>query len=143
IGFLPDITRILGRTPRARQTALFSATMPHSILRLVRRYMESPEMVTIAPELTTVDTVQQIYFEVAQRDKVHGLRELIERELKGRTLVFVRTRRGVDYLAEVLGSMGVRVGALHGDMEQRRRDAVVQRFREGALDILIATNVAA
>jgi superfamily II DNA/RNA helicase len=143
IGFLPDITRILGRTPRARQTALFSATMPHSILRLVRRYMESPEMVTISQEFSTVESVQQIYFEVAQRDKVRGLRELIDRELKGRTLVFVRTRRGVDHLAEMLGGMGVRVGALHGDMEQRRRDVVVQRFREGALDILIATNVAA
>ena len=143
IGFLPDITRILSRTPRARQTALFSATMPHSILRLVRRYMESPETVAIAPELSTVESVQQIYFEVAQRDKVRGLRELIERELKGRTLVFVRTRRGVDYLADLLEGRGVRVGALHGDMEQRRRDAVVQRFRDGALDILIATNVAA
>ena len=143
IGFLPDITRILSRTPRARQTALFSATMPHSILRLVRRYMESPEMVTISPEFSTVETVQQIYFEVAQRDKVRGLRELIDRELKGRTLIFLRTRRGVDYLAEVLGNMGVRVGALHGDMEQRRRDVVVQRFRDGELDVLIATNVAA
>jgi ATP-dependent RNA helicase DeaD len=143
IGFLPDITRILSRTPRARQTALFSATMPHSILRLVRRYMENPETVAIAPENTTVEAVEQTYFEVAQRDKVRGLHELIERELKGRTLVFSRTRRGVDYVARQLSDAGVRVGALHGDMEQRRRDQVVQRFRAGELDILIATNVAA
>ena len=143
IGFLPAITRILSRTPRARQTALFSATMPHAILRLVRRYMESPETVAIEPELTSADTVEQIYFEVAQRDKLRGLHELIERELKGRTLVFSRTRRGVDFVAEQLGGAGVRVGALHGDMDQRRRDQVVQRFRAGELDILIATNVAA
>ena len=143
IGFLPAITRILGRTPRARQTALFSATMPHAILRLVRRYMESPETVAIEPELTSADTVEQVYFEVAQRDKIRGLRELIERELKGRTLVFSRTRRGVDFVAEQLSSAGVRVGALHGDMDQRRRDQVVQRFRDGELDILVATNVAA
>src|SRR5262249_32983071 len=78
-----------------------------------------------------------------QRDKVRGLRELVERELKGRTLVFSKTRRGVDYVAEQLDSAGVRVGALHGDMDQRRRDQVVQRFRAGALDVLIATNVAA
>ncbi|RLT27731.1 MAG: DEAD/DEAH box helicase [Chloroflexi bacterium] len=143
IGFLPAITRILSRTPRARQTALFSATMPHAILRLVRRYMESPETVAIEPELTSADTVEQIYFEVAQRDKLHGLHELIERELKGRTLVFSRTRRGVDFVAEQLGNAGVRVGALHGDMDQRRRDQTVQRFRDGQLDILIATNVAA
>ena len=143
IGFLPDITRILTRTPRARQTALFSATMPHSILRLVRRYMEEPETVTIAPEQTTVETVEQVYFEVAQRDKIRGLRELIERELRGRTLVFSRTRRGVDYLRDQLSDAGIRVGALHGDMDQRKRDQVVQQFRSGQLDILVATNVAA
>ena len=143
IGFLPDITRILSRTPRRRQTALFSATMPHAIQRLVYRYMESPETISIAPQGTTVDAIEQIYFEVAQRDKVRGLRELIERELKGRTLVFSRTRRGVDFVADRLSRDGVRVGALHGDMEQRRRDQVVQAFREGNLDVLIATNVAA
>ena len=143
IGFMPDITRILSRTPRARQTALFSATMPHSILRLVRRYMHEPETVTIAPEQTTVETVEQVYFEVAQRDKVRGLKELIERELRGRTLVFSRTRRGVDYLADQLQGAGIRVGALHGDMDQRKRDQVVQQFRGGQLDILVATNVAA
>lgn len=143
IGFLPDITRILTRTPRARQTALFSATMPHSILRLVRRYMEEPETVTIAPEQTTVETVEQVYFEVAQRDKIRGLRELIERELRGRTLVFSRTRRGVDYLRDQLSDAGIRVGALHGDMDQRKRDQVVQQFRSGQLDVLVATNVAA
>ncbi len=143
IGFLPDITRILSRTPRARQTALFSATMPHTIVRLVRRYMTEPEMVAIALELTTVDTVEQIYYEVAQRDKLWGLRELVRRELGGRTLVFSRTRRGVDYVAEQLGGQGIRVGALHGDMDQGRRDRVVQQFRAGELDILVATNVAA
>ncbi|MGE0135405.1 MAG: DEAD/DEAH box helicase [Dehalococcoidia bacterium] len=143
IGFLPDITRILTRTPRARQTALFSATMPHSILRLVRRYMEEPETVTIAPEQTTVETVEQVYFEVAQRDKIRGLQELIDRELRGRTLIFSRTRRGVDYLRDQLSDAGIRVGALHGDMDQRKRDQVVQQFREGRLDVLVATNVAA
>src|SRR5262249_54263995 len=106
-------------------------------------YLEDPETVAIAPQGTTVDSIAQVYFEVAQRDKVRGLRELIERELKGRTLVFSKTRRGVDYVAEQLDSTGVRVGALHGDMDQRRRDQVVQRFRAGALDVLIATNVAA
>ena len=143
IGFLPDITRILSRTPRARQTALFSATMPHTIMRLVRRYMTEPEMIAIAPELSTVESVEQVYYEVAQRDKLWGLRELVKRELSGRTLVFSRTRRGVDYVAAQLSDQGVRVGALHGDMDQGRRDRVVQSFRAGELDILIATNVAA
>ena len=143
IGFLPDITHILGRTPRSRQTALFSATMPHTVTRLIRRYMENPERIAVASDLETVESIEHIYFEVAQRDKVNGLRELIERELRGRTLVFSRTKRGVDRLANELQGRGVNVGALHGDLDQRRRDSIVRRFRNGELDILIATNVAA
>ncbi len=143
IGFLPDITHILGRTPRSRQTALFSATMPHNVMRLVRRYMDQPETIAVASELETVESVDHVYFEVAERDKVRGLRELIDRELRGRTLVFSRTKRGVDRLAERLYGLGVKVGALHGDMDQRKRDRVVRSFRDGELDLLIATNVAA
>ena len=143
IGFLPDITHILGRTPRSRQTALFSATMPHNVMRLVRRYMDQPETIAVASELETVASIDHVYFEVAERDKVRGLRELIDRELRGRTLVFSRTKRGVDRLAERLYGLGVKVGALHGDMDQRKRDRVVQSFRSGELDLLIATNVAA
>ena len=143
IGFLPDITHILGRTPRSRQTALFSATMPHTVMRLVRRYMEQPETIAVASDLETVESIEHIYYEVAQRDKVKGLRELIDRELRGRTLVFSRTKRGVDRVADLLQGLGVNVGALHGDLDQRRRDRIVRRFRGGELDILIATNVAA
>ncbi|MYD64950.1 MAG: DEAD/DEAH box helicase [Chloroflexi bacterium] len=143
IGFLPDITHILGRTPRRRQTALFSATMPQNVMRLVRRYMDRPETIAVASELETVESVEHVYFEVAERDKVRGLRELIDRELRGRTLVFSRTRRGVDRLADRLQGLGVQVGALHGDMDQRKRDRVVRSFRDGQLDLLIATNVAA
>ena len=143
IGFLPDIRRILSRTPKRRQTALFSATMPSTIRRLVWQFMENPETVTVDPELSTVDTIDQVYFEVATRDKAKGLRELVERELKGRTLVFCKMKRGVDRLEADLARQGVRVGALHGDMDQRRRERVVQEFRAGELDVLIATNVAA
>ena len=143
IGFLPDIRRILGRTPKRRQTSLFSATMPTSIRRLIWQFMDDPETVAVDPELTTVESIEQIYYEVAHRDKTRGLRELVERELKGRTLVFCNTRRGVDRLADQLQHDGVQVGALHGDMDQRRRDRVVAQFRKGELDILIATNVAA
>jgi ATP-dependent RNA helicase DeaD len=143
IGFLPDIRRILSRTPQRRQTALFSATMPGTIKRLIWQFMTDPETVRVDAESTTVDTIEQIYFEVANRDKVRAMRELIERELKGRTLIFCNMKRGVDHLARELDRDGVRVGALHGDMDQRRRDSVVREFREGSLDVLIATNVAA
>jgi len=143
IGFLPDITRILSRTPRERQTALFSATMPTQVRRLIDRYMRDPERVEIDAVLSTVDAIEQVYFEVASRDKLPGLRELVDRELRGRTLVFCRTKRSVDRLAEQLQGLGVRVGALHGDLDQRRRDRMVHDLREGQLDILVATNVAA
>ena len=143
IGFLPDIRRILGRTPKRRQTALFSATMPGSIRRLIWQFMVDPQQVAVDAESTPVDSIEQIYFEVAHRDKAAGLRELIERELKGRTLVFCKTKRAVDMLEANLSRMGVRVGALHGDMDQRHRDRVIADFRVGALDVLVATNVAA
>ena len=143
IGFLPDIRRILSRTPKRRQTALFSATMPGSIRRLIWQFMTDPQQVAADAESTPVESIEQIYFEVAHRDKAAGLRELIERELKGRTLVFCKTKRAVDMLERDLSRMGVRVGALHGDMDQRHRDRVIADFRSGALDVLVATNVAA
>ena len=143
IGFLPDIRRILSRTPKRRQTALFSATMPSTIRRLIWQFMDDPETVTVDPELSTVDTIDQVFYEVAARDKARGLRELVEQELKGRTLIFCKMKRGVDRLEADLARQGVRVGALHGDMDQRRRERVVQEFRGGELDVLIATNVAA
>ncbi len=143
IGFLPDIRRILSRTPQRRQTALFSATMPTSIRRLIWQFMTDPETVRVDPEATTVETVDQIYFEVAQRDKVKAMRELIERELKGRSLIFCNMKRSVDHLARELERDGVSVRALHGDLDQRQRDRVVQELRSGQLDAVIATNVAA
>jgi ATP-dependent RNA helicase DeaD len=105
--------------------------------------MRDPVTVTVDPELSTVDSIEQIYFEVAERDKMRGLAELVKRELKGRTIVFSKTRRGADRLSERLQRDGIRIGALHGDLDQRQRDRVVQKFRAGELDILVATNVAA
>ena len=143
IGFLPDIRKILGRTPKSRQTILFSATMPTQIRRLVWQFMSEAVTIKVDSELSTVESVTQVYFEVAQRDKINGLLELIESELRGRTLVFCNMRRGVDDVAEQLNQNSIKVGALHGDMDQKKRDQVVNRFRKGNLDILIATNVAA
>ena len=143
IGFLPAIRKILSQTPRARQTALFSATMPTTIKRLIWQFMEDPETLAIDKELSAPVSIQQTYVEVAERDKIIALKELIERELRGKSLVFCRTRRMVERLAKALSGEGIQVGALHGDMDQRTRDRVVKQFREGALDLLVATNVAA
>ncbi|MBG92501.1 MAG: hypothetical protein CL792_00760 [Chloroflexi bacterium] len=143
IGFLPDIRKILGRTPKSRQTILFSATMPTQIRRLVWQFMSEAVTIKVDSELSTVDSITQVYFEVAERDKINGLLELIESELRGRTLVFCNMRRGVDDVADQLKQNSIKVGALHGDMDQKKRDQVVNLFRKGNLDILIATNVAA
>jgi len=143
IGFLPAIRKILSQTPRARQTALFSATMPTTIKRLIWQFMEDPETLAIDKELSAAVSIQQTYVEVAERDKIIALKELIERELRGKSLVFCRTRRMVERLAKALSGEGIKVGALHGDMDQRTRDRVVKQFREGVLDLLVATNVAA
>jgi len=143
IGFLPDIRRILSRTPQRRQTALFSATMPSSIRRLIWQFMTDPVTVRVDAESSTVDTIEQIYFEVAQRDKVRAMRELIVRELKNRSLIFCNMKRSVDHLARELSRDGLNVRALHGDLDQRQRDRVVQEFRAGEIDAVIATNVAA
>ena len=143
IGFLPAIKRILRFTPKNRQTLLFSATMPTTIKRLIWQFMDDPETFSVDSEGSAAVSVEQTYVEVAERDKVLALKELIEKELKGRSLVFCRTRRMVEKLAKNLSGLGVKVGALHGDMDQRVRDRVVKQFREGALELLIATNVAA
>ncbi|MSQ61981.1 MAG: DEAD/DEAH box helicase [Dehalococcoidia bacterium] len=140
IGFAPAIDHILSYTPRRRQTALFSATMPPFIRRMIRRHMRDPRWIQIAPEEATVDAIEQVYYEVSDRDKVAGLMELI----KGadRMLVFRRTQRGVDDLARALERRGVRAFGIHGGLEQGRREQVLQAFRNGSVPILIATNVA-
>ena len=140
IGFAPAIDHILSYTPRRRQTALFSATMPPYIRRMIRRHMRDPRWIQITPEAETVDAIEQVYYEVSDRDKLEGMLEL----LKGsdRMLVFRRTQRGVDNLAQALERRGVRAFAIHGGLEQGRREQVLQAFRDGTVRVLIATNVA-
>jgi ATP-dependent RNA helicase DeaD len=143
IGFLPAINKILRATPKERQTALFSATMPESIGRLVYRFMRDAKRVAVTPEQRTAEGVRQMYCEVAERDKVLALRHLYENESLGRSLIFRRTKIGVDRLTEQLQRAGVGARAIHGDLRQGERDRVMADFRSGKLDFLIATNVAA
>lgn len=142
IGFAPAIDRILSYTPRERQTALFSATMPPFIRRMIRRHLRDPQWVQIAPEEPTVDAIEQIYFEVSERDKLAGLQELLRDDNVGRVLVFRRTQAGVDRLHDQLQRRGVRASAIHGGLEQNKREKVLAAFRSGEAPVLIATNVA-
>jgi ATP-dependent RNA helicase DeaD len=143
IGFAEDMERILRHTPKERQTALFSATMPPFIRRMIARYMRKPVTISVQSEFATVDAIEQIYYEVSERDKVDALTELLEGHDLNRVLVFRRTQIGVDRLAEALERRGIAALPIHGGLRQRERDRVMQAFRSGSLRVLVATNVAA
>ena len=143
MGFIVDVETILSRSPRSRQTALFSATMPYAILRICDRFMKpNPAHVTVRPDLRTVETVRQLVYFVAEQDKVAALIELNERYGFDRLLVFRHTQIGVDRLAATLKRRGKNVAALHGGLSQRERDRTLAAFRAGRIQFLIATNVA-
>ncbi len=142
IGFERDIHFILRRIPKDKQGALFSATMPTEIRRLVYRHLPRAEEVSVTPGHEPVSGVEQLYCEVAERDKLRALQYLFEKKGLGRSLIFRRTRIGVDKLAASLQRAGVPAKAIHGDLRQSERDSVMADFRNGRLEFLVATNVA-
>ncbi len=143
IGFARDIDHILRLTPKDRQTALFSATMPTSIERLVYRYMRGARKVSVAPEQRTAEGIAHYFCEVSERDKVRAMKHLYEEMDLGKSLVFRNTKVGVDRLTESLQRNGVGAEAIHGDLRQGQRDRVMADFRSGKIEFLVATNVAA
>jgi ATP-dependent RNA helicase DeaD len=146
MGFADDLDAILESTPTERQTALFSATMPARILMIAERHLRNPARISIAREKTAagkLPRVRQIAYIVTRAHKAASLERVMEIENPGSALVFCRTRVEVDALVEMLNAHGHRAEALHGGMEQRQRDRVMGRFREGAADLLVATDVAA
>ena len=143
LGFYPAIKRILSILPETRQTVLFSATMPAEMKTLAEGFLSDPLTIKVENAGKTVDTVSQRAVLAQNVDK----RDLLLRELQaiddGQVLVFVRTRMRADQLAEWLGKHGVGVDALHGDMRQYIRQKVIRKFKSGALQVLVATDVAA
>jgi ATP-dependent RNA helicase DeaD len=126
-----------------RQTALFSATVPPEIRRLADTFMHDPEEIKVRAATLTIDTVDQFYVEVPDREKPDALVNVLKEERPEQAIVFVRTKIGVDRLARRLGDAGVRVKALHGDMTQGQRDGVMIAFKGGRERLLVATDVAA
>ena len=144
IGFADDMIRILRATPSARQTALYSATVPTFIRRMIERFQRNPVWIGIGEESGAADTIQQTYYEVAQQDKLAGLQEFLRTDLgEEKALIFCRTQVAVDRLARRLQNSRIRVEPIHGGMRQNQREAVMRSFRSGALRVLVATNVAA
>jgi ATP-dependent RNA helicase DeaD len=143
MGFRDDIEAILSDTPRTRQTVLFSATMPKPILEITGRFQKNPEFVRVEHRELTVPQVEQLYLEVRNRDKLEVLCRLLDIYDPALTLVFCNTKRGVDELTPHLLNRGYRAEGLHGDLKQSQRDRVMGKFRSRAIEVLIATDVAA
>ena len=146
MGFADELEAILERTPAERQTALFSATMAKRILEIAKRHLRKPVHVKISQEkLAAGETarVREIAYIVQRRNKAAALARVLDMEGPTSTIVFCRTRIEVDELTETLGSRGYSAEALHGGLSQEQRDRVLRRFRDGASEILVATDVAA
>ncbi|SNU00309.1 Superfamily II DNA and RNA helicase [Ruaniaceae bacterium KH17] len=146
LGFLPDVETLLSKTPGTRQTMLFSATMPGAVVALARRYMIQPTHIRAADPTDTakhVASVTQIVYRAHALNKVEMLSRILQARGRGLTIVFARTKRTVARVAEELTERGFAVGAIHGDLGQGAREQALRAFRNGKVDVLVATDVAA
>jgi superfamily II DNA/RNA helicase len=145
LGFLPDVERLLARTPELRQTMLFSATMPAPVIALARTYMRHPVNIRAesADQAQTVPATAQFVYQVHDLDKPEIIARILQAENSGRTIVFTRTKRQSQRVADDLADRGFPAAPLHGDMPQIAREKAMRRFREGGVSVLVATDVAA
>ena len=143
MGFKDEMDELLGALPAERQTLFFSATMNPGVSRLIRSFGKEPQVVEIQQKSRTVSTVDQSYFEVRQRSKVEVLSRILDMNPPRLGLIFCNTKRSVDECTEDLVNRGYAADRLHGDITQQMRERVLKRFREGAVEVLVATDVAA
>lgn len=145
LGFLPDIERILRQIPEDRQSMLFSATMPGPIITLARTFMNQPTHIRAeAPHsAATHDTTEQFVYRAHALDKVELVSRVLQAEGRGATMIFTRTKRTAQKVADELAERGFKVGAVHGDLGQIAREKALKAFRTGDIDVLVATDVAA
>jgi ATP-dependent RNA helicase DeaD len=143
MGFMEDIQSILSRVPEDRHTMLFSATMPPNIKKLAAQFLKNPEHVSVESKQVSAPLIEQAYIEVNERQKFEALGRLLDMESPELAIVFGRTKRRVDELAEALQKRGYSADGLHGDLSQNQRDAVMRKFRDNSIDVLVATDVAA
>jgi ATP-dependent RNA helicase DeaD len=143
MGFIDDIRFILEGTPRDRQTLLFSATMPESILFLAQKYMKAHEVIAVSKDEITVKDTEQVYCDVNYFNKVATLKKILTVEKIDSAIIFCNTKAGVDKLVHTLQQVGHRVEAIHGNLTQSKRNRVMTDFRSGKFKLLVATDVAA
>jgi len=146
LGFLPDVERIIAQLPTDRQTMLFSATMPGEVISLARRYMSRPTHIRAAdPDDpgVTLKNIAQFVYRAHSLDKVEILARILQARGRGLTMIFARTKRTVAKIAEELSDRHFAVAAVHGDLGQGAREQALRAFRNGKIDVLVATDVAA
>lgn len=143
MGFFEDIKDILSHTPKEKFTWLFSATMPKEVAQIARKFMQEPVNITVGERNSGVDTVRHEYYVVSGRDRYPALRRLADANPGIFSVIFCRTKRDTQKIAEKLIEDGYNAGALHGDLSQNQRDMVMNAFRKNQLQLLVATDVAA
>ncbi|MFL6674822.1 MAG: DEAD/DEAH box helicase [Massilia sp.] len=143
MGFIDDVEQILKQTPEQRQTALFSATMPAPIKRIAKTYLRDPQEVTVAAKTGTAENITQRYWLVAGMQKLDALTRILEAEPFDGMIIFARTKLGTEELASKLQARGFAATAINGDMAQQQRERTIEQLKNGKIDILVATDVAA
>ena len=146
MGFLPDVEKLVSKVPATRQTMLFSATMPGQILNLARRYMTQPTHIRATDpgdDTATVEAIEQHVWRAHSMDKPDLISKILQADGRGRTMIFCKTKRAAQKLTDELIDRGFKAGAVHGDLGQGAREKALQQFRDGSIDVLVATDVAA
>ncbi len=142
MGFLPDVAKVERLCPEDRQNLLFSATLPNKVRDLASVFMQNPELVEIAPTSSVVKTIEQYLYYVPKRNKIELGLHLLRNTIKGRVIIFRRTKFGVEKLTKTLEKNNYTVDSIHGDKSQTARQEALQRFKDKKVQILIATDVA-
>jgi ATP-dependent RNA helicase RhlE len=143
MGFIHDIRRIIGLLPKQRQNLMFSATFPEEIRKLASTFMQSPQLVEVARRNTPAELVSQVQHPVDQSRKKDLLAHLVKENNWQQVLVFTKTKRGANRLAEALEKSGIEADAIHGNKSQPQRTRVLKRFKDNELQVLVATDIAA
>jgi ATP-dependent RNA helicase DeaD len=143
MGFIEDIETILSETPSTRQTTLFSATMPKPIIKLSKKYMTDPQLVSVVDEEQSNKDITQYYYQVHDKNKIEAVGRLLHIYQPKLTLIFCNTKRKVDEVTQEFISRGYNADKIHGDLQQTSRLDVLNKFHSGVLDIMVATDVAA